>query len=75
MSEIKRFKVNLNPQVPKDLSGEKWQKAEQEMLRQFDEWRQTAKPTILSVNFGSRTGRSLDPAECSHYVYMHVLVG
>jgi hypothetical protein len=75
MSEIKRFRVDLNPRVPEDLSEEKWRKAEQEMLRRFDEWRQTAKPTILSVNFGSKTGKSLDPYECSHYVFMHVLVG
>ncbi len=75
MSEIKRFRVNLNPRNPEDLSWKKWEKAEQEMLRQFDQWRGDAKPNILSVNFGSKTGRSLDPAECSHYVYMNVLVG
>lgn len=75
MSEIKRFRVNLNPRKPEDLSEEKWQKAEQEMLHQFDKWREEAKPNILSVNFGSKTGKSLDPTECSHYVYMSVLAG
>ena len=74
MSEIKRFKVNLNPRVPEDLSGENWQKAEQKMLSQFDQWRTATRPNILSINFGSKTGRSLDPTECAHYVYMNVLV-
>jgi len=75
MSEIKRFRVDLKPKAPKDLSWENWLKAEQEMLRQFDEWRAETKLNILSVNFGSRTGRSLDPDECEHYVYMNVLAG
>ena len=75
MSEIKRFTVNLNPKCAQDLSKEKWQRAEQEMLRQFDRWREDVKPNILSINFGERTGNSLDPTECSHFVYMNVLVG
>lgn len=75
MSEIVRFRVDLNPRVPEDLSRENWQKAEQDMLSSFDKWREATKPNILSVNFGRKTGRSLDPDECSHYVYMEVLIG
>ncbi len=62
----------MNPR--EDFSEEKWQQAEQEMLHQFDQWREGSKPNILSVNFGSKTGMSLDPTEGSHYVYMNVLV-
>ena len=75
MSAIKRFRVNLNPRKPEELSAEKWQEAEQKMLHQFDAWRTEVKSEILSIDFGRRTGRSLDPMECSHYVYMNVLVG
>ncbi|MBI4142744.1 hypothetical protein HY480_02630 [Candidatus Uhrbacteria bacterium] len=74
MSAIKRFRVYLNPKTSEDLSEEHWMRAEQEMLRQFDEWR-TITTTILSVNFGRMTGSSLDPYECPHFVYMTILVG
>jgi hypothetical protein len=75
MSEIKRFKVNLDPRVPEDLSEENWQKAEEEMIRQFDQWREDAEPNILAASFGRKTGMSLDPTECPHYVHMDVFVG
>ena len=72
MSGIKRFRVDLHPKQAEDLAEKYWQGAEREMCRQFDEWEEAACRVILAVNFGGRTGRSLDPDECSHYVYMTV---
>ena len=72
MSGIRRFRVDLHPKQVEDLAEEYWLGAEREMCRQFDEWEAVEGRVILAVNFGRRTGRSLDPEECSHYVYMTV---
>ncbi len=73
-SGIKSFRVDV------EFKGEdfNWDEAKAEVLRQFDEWREKEKPTIFSVNFGSKTycrfGQpTLDPAETTRYWYIEVL--
>lgn len=73
-SKIKRFVVD-----PRDFPGaemnsigpDDFNKAETEMLKQFDEWREETKPTILGIEFGRKRGRFfVDDAFCC---YLNVL--
>lgn len=44
--------------------------AKREVLREFDEWRKSEEPTILSMNFGKKSGIYVD--ESPHHWYIQV---
>ena len=54
--------------------GYSWERAEAIVLKQFDEWRNRVKPTILSIDFGRHSeNESLDLDYNPRYFFLRVL--
>ena len=66
-SHIKTFKVNAE-WTNKAFDFET---ATKQLLGQFDEWRQTENPILLSINFGQKDGIYIE--EDPHYCYLQAL--
>lgn len=77
-SKIKRFSENIIWDDRKGMGlsymGYSWERAETEVLKQFDAWRNKEKPRILSVSFGRCVeNKSLDLEESPRYFFLRIL--
>ncbi len=73
-SKIKRFSDNIVWADDWEGRGYSWERAESEVLKQFDEWRKKEKPIILSINYDRCVeNSSLDLDKSPRYFFLRVL--
>ena len=71
-SGIKEFRKEAK--YIEEKSSFDFKTAKREVLREFDEWRKIKEPTILSMNFGKKSGIYVDESPHCWYIQVFYLL-